>query len=90
MKNSEIAKIANISPSYASKIVNGKIKNKKSELVLQLLELTDNLLEDIFLDEETHNICEAVLEGKRIRKADTLRHAVKIQQIRQILLRNKK
>ena len=86
MRNNEIANIKRVSPSYISKLVNGKINNNLSEEIIALFNVdTLDIIKEIFLDEETYKVCDVCIEKARNKR--TIKHAVKIQQIRQILLR---
>lgn len=86
MLNKEIANIKGFSPSYISKHVNGKVHNELTDDIIALFNVdTLDIIKDIFLDEETYKVCDVCIEKARNKR--TIKHAVKIQQIRQILLR---
>ena len=86
MNDKEIANIKGKSISYINKIRNGHIDNDLTDEVIALFNVdTLDIIKDIFLDEETYKVCDTCIERGRSKR--TIKHAVKIQQIRELLLR---
>lgn len=72
MRQTDVAKILNISKSTVSRAVRNETIGDKNDKVRALLEI-ENTVQDLMRDEELRNMCEFVLD--RCRKKATIKYA---------------
>ena len=67
-KQSEVAKIKGVSPSYVSKAASGEIKTQKAEEIIQLLAISQSDIIEIIKDERFYSVCEVAIEKSNVKK----------------------
>ena len=64
LKQSEVAKIKGVSPSYVSKAVSGEITTEKANEILNLLAVKQTDIIEIIKDQRFYEICDFLCNGK--------------------------